>query len=105
MRGRTDAVYGHAGLEACVRHPAWRRLCALPVVDRDGVLLGLLHYETLRRMESQLGRGPVVGGVVTTGTALAELYATGLFAMTRWAASLFRAPATSSHARDEGGQR
>jgi magnesium transporter len=105
MRARPDAVYGHAGVEACVRHPAWRRLSELPVVDRDGVLLGVLHYETLRRMESQLGRGPVAGGVVTTGTALAELYATGLFATTRWAGSLFRAPAMSSRVPDEGGQR
>lgn len=104
MESRPDAVSASAGLEACVGHPAWRRLYALPVVDRGGVLLGVLHYETLRRVEGALGRGPVVGDIVSTGAALAELYAVGLTAITRWAARLFRAPAPSPPLGDEGGE-
>ena len=104
MEARPNAVSARVGLEACVGHPAWRRLYALPVVDGGVKLLGMLHYETLRRVEGALGRGPVVSDIVTTGAALAELYAVGLAAITRWAATLFRTPAPSPPLGDEGGE-
>jgi len=104
METRPDAVSATAGLEACLGHSSWRRLYALPVVDRGGVLLGLLHYETLQRAESALGRGPIVGDIVTTGAALAELYAVGLAAIIRWTASLFHTSVPRPPSRDEGGE-
>ena len=35
-----------------LRHAAWRSLHALPVVDASGALVGLVRYETLRRLEA-----------------------------------------------------
>lgn len=34
-------------------HPAWRSFHALPVVDDAGLLVGVLRYETLRRLEAE----------------------------------------------------
>jgi magnesium transporter len=60
-----------------VAHPGWREWHALPVVDRDDVLLGVIGYETLRRLEADLEGGPahnVLADVIT----IAEAYLVGM---------------------------
>lgn len=45
----------HAGDRRSVvlRHAGWRSYHALPVVDPSGLLVGVVRYETLRRLESE----------------------------------------------------
>ena len=53
--------------ESTVRaHPAWDEVHALPVVDAHRVLVGILHYRTLRRLQRQsLASSPVEAAVHT----------------------------------------
>jgi magnesium transporter len=60
--------------EAIVRHPGWREVHALPVVDAAGVYLGAIRYRTLRSLEDALR--PQEPGDARTAEALADLFAT-----------------------------
>ncbi len=73
MRAPVESVSVGWTWDAILAHPGWREFHALPVVDREGVLAGVLRYETLRRLEadSAVARAP---GLLTTGLALGELY-------------------------------
>jgi magnesium transporter len=57
---------------AVVTHPGWQRYSALPVVDAEGVLLGVIRYSTFRSMEVRdVTRKPEAW---SSAVALAELY-------------------------------
>ena len=71
-------------LEAIALHPAWKRQHALPVVDRDGRLLGALRYSAFRAVESELGARSASRDTQVT-SALAELFALGVASVTRLA--------------------
>jgi magnesium transporter len=87
MRPKPDAIPAQAGREAIAGHPAWQRVHALPVVDRNGLLLGAIRYEIVRRLEVELGLSTRVGRDRATAVALAELYALGLSGIAEFATS------------------
>lgn len=60
---------------ALIRHPGWREVHALPVVDDEGVYLGAVRYRTLRDLEGELLSG--VGTDADAPAALGELFAAG----------------------------
>jgi magnesium transporter len=64
-------------VESIVRHPAWRRVHALPVVDATERFLGVLRYSVLRNVEAELGQSSAGPDPSRTASALAELYALG----------------------------
>lgn len=73
------AVAASASHFELVRHPGWRRFHALPVVDAEGRLLGIIRYETLRELEDELGGGESGGkGGLDLAVSLSELYVKGL---------------------------
>jgi magnesium transporter len=75
------------------RHRAWRDLDALPVVDRNGVYLGVIRHKTLREIKAPR---PTTSGPTTpldTFVDLAELYWVGLSTMV---AALAEEPAPKS---------
>ena len=73
-------------------HPGWLTVHSLPVVDRAGVFVGAIRYDTLRSLEQQAaGR---TAGVQGTAAALGELYHTGISGMMSSAATLL-------HSQDE----
>jgi hypothetical protein len=63
---------------AILAHPGWRRFHALPVVDRDAVLLGAIRYQTFRGLEDAARDQSRRADAVTTVFALGELYWLGL---------------------------
>jgi hypothetical protein len=97
MTKNPDALAADTPIELILKHPAWRRVHALPVLDRDRRLLGALRYSTFRALEAELGKaqsGPDAG---RTALALAELYGVGASALTQWVGM-----SVGSQSRSEG---
>ncbi len=90
MTPRPEALPSGANCEAILAHPAWQRVYAVPVVDAKDTLLGAIRYETLRRIERELGRGTRAADPRITAAALGELYALGLGGFAEVAASTVR---------------
>jgi magnesium transporter len=74
MRPASVQVQASARLANSISHPAWRELDAIPVVDKGGVLLGILRHRQLRRLQSSQARGDLA----ETLFGLSELYWMGL---------------------------
>jgi len=70
--------------ESVVRHPAWRRVHALPVVDASERFLGVLRYSVFRRVEAELGYASSGPDPARTASALAELYGLGAGGLAQW---------------------
>jgi len=64
-----------ADRRAIVRHPGWREVHSLPVVDPSGHYLGAIRYRALRRIEEEL-RG-VADAADITVDALGDLFSAG----------------------------
>ena len=88
MRERPAYVPAHASFSAVVAHPGWRHYHALPVVDRQRVLLGVIRYDTARSVERELGQAVRRTNVSQTAGALAQLYAIGTLGMAEWFTAL-----------------
>lgn len=73
MRPDVRKISVRTNRDAILANPAWRDFHALPVVDREGVLVGALRYETLRRLETD-GAGDRAIGLLPVGQAFGELY-------------------------------
>ena len=78
MRREVWSLAALAGRAAIIGHSAWREVHALPVVDDDGVFLGVLRYETLRRLEGETKSPSPAGSAVSAVLTLGELYWVGL---------------------------
>jgi magnesium transporter len=70
-------------LDAVVAHPGWKKVHAMPVIDEQGHLMGVIRYSQFRQLEAE--RGQVHSGASTarTAQALAELFWIGVSAMAR----------------------
>jgi magnesium transporter len=88
MRERPAKLQAHASLAAVTAHPGWRHYHALPVVDRENVLLGAIRYDTARAVERELGQAVRRTNVSQTAGALAQLYAIGTLGMAEWFTAL-----------------
>jgi magnesium transporter len=71
MRPRVARLSAEADRTVIVAHPGWREFHALPVVDGAGRLVGVMRYETLRRLEEE------TAGSAPTQRALAAALALG----------------------------
>jgi magnesium transporter len=78
MRREVTTLPALAGRMAIVEHPGWRNVHALPVIDDAGVFLGVLRYETLRKLEREFATQPAQGRGLTTVLTLGELCWVGL---------------------------
>jgi magnesium transporter len=58
---------------AILQHPGWREFHALPVTDRAGVLVGVIRYETARRLEEE-SRTERTPGFLALGTSIGEAW-------------------------------
>lgn len=88
MRERPAKIQSHASFAAVTAHPGWRHYHALPVVDRENVLLGAIRYDTARAIERELGQAVRRTNVSQTAGALAQLYAIGTLGMAEWFTAL-----------------
>ncbi len=89
-------------------HPGWHRFHAMPVVDRDGRLLGAIRYQTLRRLEREAADRSLDPSLLTA-RALGELFqlgATGVVAGVAAAAAAtdrsMETQTSSAEVRDAG---
>ncbi len=88
--------------EGILAHPDWQLYHELPVVDDDGIFLGVIDYQTLRRLELELQGVKPVEPSQDTGRVLGELYWIGLAAFFKGAVWVMN-PESKEEPRDEGG--
>lgn len=74
--------------EAILAHPDWRTYHDLPVVDETGRFLGVIDYQTIRRLESDIKESIRPRSAYDTGKALGELYWIGMSAFIRGATTV-----------------
>ena len=85
MRRQPECVHAEDPIDGVARHPAWRRVHALPVVDGEGRFLGAIRYATFRTLEAEAGRALSGPDPARTASALAELFWLGASAGVRTA--------------------
>lgn len=61
-----------------IKHPYWRDFHELPVINRHGVLLGVIRYETLNRLKADRSPDESTRDSLGTVIALSELYWLGM---------------------------
>jgi magnesium transporter len=71
MQRNVARLLARANLTAVVAHPGWREFHAMPVVDDGERFVGVMRYETLRRLEGSGQRPP--NPAVSTVLNLGEL--------------------------------
>ena len=76
--------------EAILSHPDWLIFHELPVVDKNGIFLGMLSYKVLRRLEYESKESEQPEYFESTGKALGELYWLGITAFIKGAASIIQ---------------
>ena len=74
--------------EAILAHPGWRIYHDLPVVDENGVFLGIISYQMVRRLEDEIRGTKRTGPAHDAGKALGELYWIGMSAFFKGATSV-----------------
>lgn len=80
MATNVDSLAATADRRAILVHPGWAEYHALPVVDEAGRFVGVLRYETLRRLEGQ-ARTELPSA--SLAASLGELYWVGLSGILR----------------------
>jgi magnesium transporter len=70
-----------ASLREVVEHVGWRRYHALPVVDEQQRLVGVVRYEVLRALEGEVLRALETPGAVDLAMSIGELYLKGVVGM------------------------
>ena len=81
-----------AGRLTIIEHPGWRDVHALPVVDDEGVFLGVVRYETLQKLQRD-GESPrQTSGALAVMLTLGELCWVGLAAVLTESTLLVAAP-------------
>lgn len=69
-------------VEDVVSNPYWSEFRELPLVDRNGILQGILRYDTVRKLIDERSHTRQLRSPMETVMALGELYWLGLSAMT-----------------------
>lgn len=74
MREHVASLSVNADRTVVLAHPGWREFHVLPVVNEERVLVGVLRYETLRRLEEKLTPDVAPQSAVAVALMLGELY-------------------------------
>lgn len=74
MRPATMQLQASSKIANTLSHPAWHDMDAVPVVDKSGVLLGILRHRQLRRLAAR----PADSSLTGTLLGFSELYWLGL---------------------------
>jgi magnesium transporter len=74
MQRQVSRLTVHADLIEMRAHPGWREFYALPVVDDQGMLAGVLRYKTLRANVPDDTLAPRAANSFAAGIELGELY-------------------------------
>jgi len=93
MHRDVAALPALARRQAIVEHPGWLDVHALPVVDDGRVFLGVLRYETLRKLEREAAVPVSAGGGLAAVLTLGELCWVGMAGILTDLTSSVAAPA------------
>ncbi|KAA3612614.1 MAG: magnesium transporter [Calditrichaeota bacterium] len=74
------------GFQAILSHKAWNEYHALPVVDSDGILLGMIRYKSLNQIKNEGEKNRQPHHSLAASLALGELYKIGFSGLIRSAA-------------------
>jgi magnesium transporter len=77
MRGPVMCLQADDDRRSILAHPGWDEFHALPVVDQDRRLLGVVRYETLRRIDAESSHQRTESAV-SVAVSLGELFWLGL---------------------------
>lgn len=77
-----------ASIMSVINNDGWNQFHALPVVDHNGGYLGVIRYETMKRVEVALHQKSR-GDSVQVSSDLGELYSVGLSALIRGTSTIF----------------
>lgn len=72
------ALPARASWQSVLAHPAWKRVHAMPVVEADGRFVGVIRYETIRKLEQRWDEARLEDQGALTAASLGELYGLGL---------------------------
>jgi magnesium transporter len=99
--GPVVCLHVRDSLSVVLRHAGWRSYHALPVVDPSGLLVGVVRYETLRRIEAEttLEGEP---SMLVVGTTLGQAWLTLTTTLLDGLAGSLRA--SRSRAKGEGAE-
>ena len=86
MRRHPLALPARADLPSILAHPAWTELDALPVIDGQGVLLGVIRHRRMRSLQSELAVKDRDQSGLAVLLAFGELYWAGLRGLLQGAA-------------------
>jgi magnesium transporter len=87
MKKTTARLRPQMGKKSILAHPGWRHVHALPVVDENGVFLGAVSYQTLRKLENEVEEIQPTTHAGDAGKALGELYWLGISAFLKGASA------------------
>lgn len=83
MRRSVVKVSASRPVEDLVRNPYWREYRALPLIDDNGLFVGAVRYDVVRRLQDELVRRMETTGALDTLLSLGELYWIGLSGVLR----------------------
>ena len=92
-------IRGYADNQTILSHDGWLEYHVLPVVNDTDVLLGIIRYDKLRRLEIESARGYDVAQTTVTGVALGELYGIGLSGLVKGVISAFDSKGGESYGK------
>lgn len=93
MNRRVVTLSAGTSTEELLKHPHWRQFHTMPVLDREGIFLGVLRYRTLRKVEEEAFPSAAPGSLSQALISLWELYAlAGIRVMTDVAGALTAPP-------------
>jgi magnesium transporter len=92
MYARVSALAVDSTLEEAVLDPLWREWSTAPVIDRDGLFLGAVHYERILRARRETLEPGRAGSGLDTVLAFGELYWQGLFGVLEGVSGAGRGP-------------
>ena len=105
MRRNVARISAPADVTSIVVHPGWRDFHALPVVDVNDAFVGVIRYETLRKLEDAAGAQPA-NQAISTVLNLGELCWIGFAGMlTGLAATVSPGARLDDRESDDGSKR
>lgn len=102
LQSSETVIQARMSLEEAIRHPAWQTFDVLPVVSREGLLLGVVHYAKLHKQLEAGAQEQLQDNVFTdTLLDLVEAYWIGLMRLVDGSVSILPLPDSHSKQREE----
>lgn len=81
MQKNLQKLFAYTSLDVVASHQGWLHHYALPVVEEGNLFLGVLRFNTLRKIEQESLDSKPSSQLGAAGTALGELYKVGFYGL------------------------